>query len=407
MRCIPTVAAACVVFGCAAGAWAQPAGGAAGTLTPIAPATGFQACVSGAVDAGTDGDVAGRLGFDDRPNDLLRDVWDCAADFAENRLVNIALAILGGLVVIMTIWTGVGFMLSGELDFGRLLGHLFLAGLGFMILDNYVRGSWILGNVGVVQLFANEAVELSERVIGRTDQMFATAYTQARQRTEEDLLSARALAEAGKYTELAERTDQPFGREHSLLELFDIERRMRIFVMARVRSVCLGLVACRLDRVRAVCVGFLHPDGPDVAGSALRAVDDGSAAGLSLLGLDQGVPARCVLHDRRCGGVRHDGSVAGRSLAAVCERDRSPCRSRFGSGPSRSRLELGGRMDSSRNSRLAGVAPGGGRFVRHHRDRFDAVGGPGVHPWQGPGGHRHRCGSWRTCRGWCRRQACG
>lgn len=233
MRWNPAALATCAVLGCAAGASAQPAG----TLAPMAPATGFQTCVVAGVAAGSDGDAAGSSGFADRPNDMLMEVWDCAADFAQDRLVGIGLAILGGLVVIMTIWTGVGFMLSGEFDFSRLLGHVFLAGLGFMILNNYAGGSWILGNVGLLRLFADEAVQVSELVIGRTDELFATAYTDARQRADDDIISARALAEAGDYTELAARLDQPFGREYNLLALFDFERRTRVWLMAQVRSV--------------------------------------------------------------------------------------------------------------------------------------------------------------------------
>ena len=71
---------------------------------------------------------------------------------------------LGGLTVIMVIWTGIGFMFSGQLDMGKLLGTVFLAGFGFVIMDNYFHANpaavpWSSGTSnGFVALIANQAV---------------------------------------------------------------------------------------------------------------------------------------------------------------------------------------------------------------------------------------------------------
>lgn len=80
-----------------------------------------------------------RGGFMD-PDTVLNGAWICAGHYADRVIVPMGEAMLGGLVVIMIVWTGIGFMFSGEFDLGSLLGTLFLAGFGFIVLlHEYLR----------------------------------------------------------------------------------------------------------------------------------------------------------------------------------------------------------------------------------------------------------------------------
>ena len=84
--------------------------------------------------AGSAPGPAERNFFED-PDTLLTAVWVCAGHYADREIVPIGRAMLGGLVIIMIIWTGIGFMFSGQFDLGALLGTVFLAGFGFMIVS--------------------------------------------------------------------------------------------------------------------------------------------------------------------------------------------------------------------------------------------------------------------------------
>ena len=79
-----------------------------------------------------------RGGFMD-PDTVLNGAWICAGHYADRVIVPMGEAMLGGLVVIMIVWTGIGFMFSGEFDLGSLLGTLFLAGFGFIVLLHEYR----------------------------------------------------------------------------------------------------------------------------------------------------------------------------------------------------------------------------------------------------------------------------
>ncbi|MYH29600.1 MAG: hypothetical protein F4137_12275, partial [Acidobacteria bacterium] len=142
---------------------------------PLTPAS-FPACVNLFVqDRLVNSPDPGDTNFFEDPDTLLSAVWLCAGNFAVATILPIGRTILGGLVIIMIVWTGVGFMFSGQIDFGSLLGTLFLAGFGFILLDNYFFAtpvSWLPGaqpGRGIVGLFAEEAVALSSLIIGNAD----------------------------------------------------------------------------------------------------------------------------------------------------------------------------------------------------------------------------------------------
>ena len=192
-----------------------------------APPSSFAACVTTIVDAVQAGGPAPTdRGFFETPDNLLGAVWLCAGQFANDTMVPIGDALLAGLAIIAVIWAGVGFMFSGRFDFGSLLGTVFLAGLAFMLLDNYFTATpalWPGGTTrGVVGLFAEEAVFLSETVIGDTDRNFGGAYGQARAAAADDVRAEEA-AEALRRQELLEGIQQPFGEEFTLGELFSLD----------------------------------------------------------------------------------------------------------------------------------------------------------------------------------------
>ena len=159
--------------------------GAQGLGPPITLAP-FPACINLQVNNRLANSPAPRdTNFFEDPDTLLEAVWLCAGNYAVGTILPIGRAILGGLVIIMIIWTGIGFMFSGQIDFGKLLGTLFLAGFGFILLDNYFFASevsWLPGGSpgrGIVGLFAEEAVELSSVIIGGADTDVARAFVSA------------------------------------------------------------------------------------------------------------------------------------------------------------------------------------------------------------------------------------
>ena len=206
--------------------------GAQGAVPSLGPAT-FTTCVTGVVEGVQSGAPAPTdRGFFETPDNLLGAVWTCAGNFAVATILPIGRTILGGLVVIMVVWTGVGFMFSGRFDFGSLLGTLFLAGLGFLLMDNYFYASptvWFAGTTrGVVGLFAEEAVETSELIIGNADSRFGVAYNAARASAEETELGVRARIAGDPDRNYAAELDQPWPAESigALLRRWTFEMRM-------------------------------------------------------------------------------------------------------------------------------------------------------------------------------------
>lgn len=175
-----------------AGPWSVSVGAQATLPTPANPGD-FPRCIeaqlTAAAAAAPGNDTVG--GFQD-PDTLLTAVWVCAGHYADRVIVPIGQGMLGGLVIIMIVWTGVGFMFSGELDLGSLLGTIFLAGLGFMALDNYFFASpaavpWLPPGEtthGFVALFADQAVAWGDLIIGTADEDFQRAFGEARARSE-------------------------------------------------------------------------------------------------------------------------------------------------------------------------------------------------------------------------------
>jgi len=231
-----------------AGPWSVGLGAQA-TLPSLGPST-FTTCVTGVVQGVQSGarPVTDR-NFFESPDNLLGAVWTCAGNFAVATILPIGRTILGGVVVIMVIWTGVGFMFSGRIDFGSLLGTLFLAGLGFLLLDNYFYATptvWLGGTTrGVVGLFAEEAVEMSELIIGTTDTRFGVAYTAARASAEETELGAVARIVADPDRNYAAELDQPWPDESmgALLRRWMFELRMMPLVFIKwISALVLWLV---------------------------------------------------------------------------------------------------------------------------------------------------------------------
>ena len=218
--------------------WSVPVEAQVTLPTPANPGD-FPRCIEGQLTAAAavlpGNDEVG--GFQD-PDTLLTAVWVCAGHYADQVIVPIGQALLGGLVIIMVVWTGIGFMFSGELDLGGLLGTIFLAGLGFMALDNYFFASpaavpWLPAGQtthGFVALFADQAVTWGDLIIGDADEDFQRAFVQARDSGYELRLSnARAvLADAENVYSEAEGSDQAAEAGLGLMARLEFEVRMAV-----------------------------------------------------------------------------------------------------------------------------------------------------------------------------------
>ena len=181
-----------------------------------ANADSFPACIESQVTARVAAlPPADQRNFFQDPDTLLNAVWICAGWYAHLQVVPIGQAMLGGLVIIMIVWTGVGFMFSGQLDLGSLLGTLFLAGFGFVVVNNYFVVSaavpWSSGtSTGFVALIANQAVAWGDLILGDADEQFNRAFVEARASAEENMLGGArrvALDPDGIYTEALTNAD--------------------------------------------------------------------------------------------------------------------------------------------------------------------------------------------------------
>ena len=187
--------------------------------TPANPGD-FPQCIQGQVTAraGSAPGAADRNFFED-PDTLLTAVWVCAGHYADREIVPIGQAMLGGLVIIMIVWTGIGFMFSGEFDLGALLGTVFLAGFGFMILDNYFFASpaavpWLPAGErtnGFVAMFPDQAVIWGDLIMGDADEQFQRAFTEAQVSAAETYLggAARAAGDPDRIYADAQGSGQP------------------------------------------------------------------------------------------------------------------------------------------------------------------------------------------------------
>lgn len=172
------------------------------------------------------------------PDTMLSGAWVCAGLYANQAILPIGQLMLGGLVLIMIIWTGIGFMFSGELDLGSLLGTLFLAGFGFIVLDNYFFASpaavpWLPAGQtsnGFVALIADQAVVWSDLIMGTADTDFQRAYVDARDRGAEIRLGsdARLLTDPDNiYSEAVQSEDMEEAIE-GLTRLEQFRARMSV-----------------------------------------------------------------------------------------------------------------------------------------------------------------------------------
>lgn len=219
---------------------------------PSFSAASFPACVRLQVEGvlASSPDAEDRNFFAD-PDDLLEAVWLCAGNYALSAILPIGYALLGGVVVIMIIWTGVGFMFSGELDMGKLLGTLFLAGFGFIMLDNYFFVSevtWLPGaqpGRGIVGLFSEEAVEMSELIMGDADTRFQRSFALAMGSTEDTERAVRARIEADPNGYYRERINEPWPDESigAMINRWKMQLRLApLYFLKWFASVVLWLV---------------------------------------------------------------------------------------------------------------------------------------------------------------------
>ena len=221
-----------------AGPMAAPARAQA-AFPPPAGAADFPRCVQAQVTAlaATAPGVQDRNFFHD-PDTLLGAVWVCAGYYADRQLVPIGKVLLGALVVIMVVWAGVGFMFSGELNLGSLLGTLFLAGFGFALLDNYFGRSAVLPWLpphGFVEVFPAQALRWGELIKGDTDQQFQFAFRQATVSAAETYYrgAGRVAGDPERVYADAEGSGQPAEAAGGFLRRLALEGRIRLMASMR------------------------------------------------------------------------------------------------------------------------------------------------------------------------------
>ena len=233
LRAALTLVVACLWL---AGPWSVPVGAQGVLPTPANPGD-FPRCIEAyltTVSASAPGN--NEIGGFQDPDTLLTAVWVCAGHYADRVMVPIGRAMLGGLVIIMIVWTGIGYMFSGQLDLGGLLGTIFLAGLGFMAIDNYFFVNpavvpWLPAGErshGFVALFADQAVVWGDLIIGSADEDFQTAFAEARTRGRELVAETNriVLADAdGEYSAL-QGSINPAARARGWLMRVQFEARM-------------------------------------------------------------------------------------------------------------------------------------------------------------------------------------
>ena len=247
VRAVLTLGVAALWLG---GPWSAPLGAQMVLPTPPSPGD-FPGCIQGQLIArsGAGPDLTDRNYFED-PDTLLNAVWVCAGFYADARIVPIGQALLGGLVIIMFIWTGVGFMFSGELDFGALLGTLFLAGLGFMMLDNYFFASPAAvpflpageRTNGFVAMFPDQALAWGDMIMGSADEQFQRAYTEARESGEEAHLGRVGRVAGDPDRVYADASDSPDEAEGIAALLRRMEFEVRMFMMSGLHWVMAAIL---------------------------------------------------------------------------------------------------------------------------------------------------------------------
>lgn len=113
----------------------------------------------------------------------LNAVWECSGQAAQTTLVPIGLNLLGAFALIIIVWTGLNFMFTGSFDVGQMLSTLLLIGFAFALLQNYyfatpVATPWGPSS-GFPALVGQQAVQLTERLIGNGTEDFTNAYIAA------------------------------------------------------------------------------------------------------------------------------------------------------------------------------------------------------------------------------------
>lgn len=204
--------------------------------TPANPGN-FPLCIQGqltAMSAAAPGND--EIGGWQSPDTLLTAVWVCSGHYADQVMVPIGQSLLGGLVIIMIVWTGIGFMFSAELDLSKLLGTVFLAGLGFMALDNYFFASpaavpWLPAGQtshGLVALFADQAVAWADLIKGDADTDFQAAFVRARNAGYEQRLTnlGIVLGDPENIYSEAEGSDEPAEVGLGFMARLEFELRM-------------------------------------------------------------------------------------------------------------------------------------------------------------------------------------
>ena len=146
------------------------------------PTADFGGCMESQIDAQR-GQVGATPGegspiFLESPQGVLRQGIDCATQFSQEVVVPQGFRLLAGILLIMTVWTGILFMFSGRFDFAQLLNFLLMAGFAVMLMNGFTRTGniWNLGEERTFpELIYQQGEQIAELVVFGTWDVFVTA----------------------------------------------------------------------------------------------------------------------------------------------------------------------------------------------------------------------------------------
>ena len=121
--------------------------------------------------------------------ELLREVRNCSLQFAVDEIVPFVRPWFIGLVIIMTVWTGVGMMFAGQFAPGPLVSHLLAVGFAFALFEFYYSTTPVANifgtNRGFVYIVSDGADQIASSIFAQADDLYDDAFRDAHEAVKE------------------------------------------------------------------------------------------------------------------------------------------------------------------------------------------------------------------------------